>query len=222
MMTKIKEKLNQTKEWIKKQWKKILVILGIGVALVASQIFLPLGSSNIVKYPTAAVSTLEAPYDDDTWANPTNVYTDNAVYSSITAATFDSPDYSYVLKSTIFGFAIPTGATIDGIVVEIERYNDATELGQDAVVQLTKTGTRVGTNKYAAGTWETTPTIKSYGSSTDLWGTTWTVAEINASTFGLHFVAQANTANADIYVDFIRITVYYTAGATQRRIIITQ
>ncbi len=56
--------------------------------------------------------------------------------------------------------------------------------------------------------------IKTYGGETDLWDTTWTRDEINASTFGVHLVAQARDNNADIYVDFIRITVYYAPAIT--------
>ena len=161
-----------------------------------------------LKYPTAAVTTSEAPYDDDAWVGPTNIYSDDATNSSITATSFDANDYSQVLKATGFGFTVPNQNNIRGIKVEIERYNDAGETAQDIIVQLTKTGTRVGDNKVAAGNWETTPTIKTYGGETDLWGTTWTPSEINASTFGIHLVAQATAANADIYVDYIRITVY--------------
>ena len=167
-----------------------------------------------LKYPTAAVTTAELPYDDDAWVNPTNVYSDNATYSSITATSFDANDYSQVLKATGFGFTVPSINIIHGIKVEIERYNDAGETAKDTIVQLTKTGTRVGDNKVAAGNWETTPTIKTYGGETDLWGTTWTPSEINASTFGIHLVAQATAANADIYVDYIRITVYNSSPET--------
>jgi hypothetical protein len=56
---------------------------------------------------------------------------------------------------------------------------------------------------------------QSYGSSSALWGLSWTTSDINASNFGLAFAAQNDSASqfADAYVDNIRITVYYTAGA---------
>ncbi|MBU2578352.1 DUF2341 domain-containing protein [Patescibacteria group bacterium] len=170
--------------------------------------------ASVTKYPTAVVEAAEDPYDNNAWTTETNVMVDDGVNASITAPTFDSPDYSYVLKATGFSAGVPTGSTIDGILVAIERYNDAGETGKDAVVQLTKTGTRIGDNKAdTVNNWPTTATIKEYGGAADKWGTTWTVAEVNASTFGVHLAAQATTANADIYVDFIRITVYYTPGA---------
>ncbi|MCW1309105.1 MAG: DUF2341 domain-containing protein, partial [Candidatus Nanoarchaeia archaeon] len=167
-------------------------------------------AQSLTRYPTSATTMASAPYDDNDWTSPTNVFADDGAYCSITAATFDAPDYSYILIVKGFGFNLPDGAIITGIMVEIERYNDPGETGQDALVQLTKDGTNgVGNNKAVPGNWPTTPTIATYGGSNDLWGTTWTEAEIESSNFGLRFAAQATTRNADIYVDFIRITVYY-------------
>ena len=169
-------------------------------------------ASSSLKYTGLGQSTLEAPYDDNAWTSPTNIYSDNAVYSSVTATTYDTNDYTYLLKATTFGFAIPSGVTINGIKVEMECYNDSGETGKDVVFQLTKNGTaRVGTNKATNANWATSPTIITYGGSADLWGTTWTPTEINASTFGIHMVNQATAENADIYVDYIRITIYFTS-----------
>ena len=167
--------------------------------------------SQSLKYPTALTSVSENPYDDNAWANPTNAGGDDGNYASITAASFDSPDYSEILKAIGLGFEIPTNAIINGIFVEMECYNDSGETGKDVIFQLTKDGAaRVGDNKAKNANWNTSPTVLEYGGSSDLWGTTWTASEINASTFGVHMANQATTANADIYVDFIRVTVDYT------------
>ena len=76
---------------------------------------------------------------------------------------------------------------------------------------LLKAGSPVGTDHAATATnWGTTDATVTYGTSTDLWGTTWTPAQINASNFGLRFRARnvngsSRTANAD----YVEIQVYW-------------
>lgn len=156
----------------------------------------------------------DAAFGTDSWTNPGNIVSDNATY----AETDNVFQYSHYLKATNFSFAVPAGATINGIVVEIERLNTtaATTNCVDARVRIVKGGT-VGTTDKAdtVTTWPETATVKTYGSSSDLWGETWTVADINASNFG---VVLATEWQSGFYphpsVDFIRITVYYTEAAT--------
>lgn len=53
-------------------------------------------------------------------------------------------------------------------------------------IKIVKGGTIVGTDKANTGTeLNTTDTYVSYGGSSDLWGTTWTPSDINASNFGV-------------------------------------
>lgn len=76
----------------------------------------------------------------------------------------------------------------------------------DNSVRLVKGGVETGSN--LANTvypWNTVDTYTSYGSSTNLWGTTWSVAEINASNFGA--VLSASVSNGTARVDNMRITV---------------
>ena len=84
---------------------------------------------------------------------------------------------------------------------------------QDATVQLLKAGAPAGTNKAGAGTWGfASAATVNYGSSADLWGTTWTAADVNASNFGLRFAAKNNTvggASATASLDYVSITVQY-------------
>ena len=166
-----------------------------------------------VKYP-ATVSTIQETGDDNDWTTPAEVVSDNGVYGEITAASFDANDLSYLLRATNPSMGVPAGATINGILVEIERhYANGTVADED--VCLTKDGSaRVGDDKSTAAAFPTADAITSFGGATDLWGTTWTADEINAATFGVLYKMKATGANADGFVDFIRITVYYTPGLT--------
>jgi predicted porin len=169
-------------------------------------------------YPgtAATLSNAGSSENAEAWVNPGNIVSDNGTESTITAATYDSPDISGLLVASNFGFAIPTRSTINGIVVEIDRRNSA-GAASDNRVQLAK-GTAfanlVGSNLADTATdWPTTTAVATYGGSGNLWGTTWTVAEINASTFAVMLSVQADAANTDIQVDFIRVTVHYTEDA---------
>lgn len=77
----------------------------------------------------------------------------------------------------------------------------------DNSVRLIKGGVITG-NNYAATTsaWPTVDAYQVYGSSTDLWGTTWTDAQINATNFGA--VLSASVQNGIAAVDHMRITIY--------------
>ncbi len=163
------------------------------------------------RYATVTTDYAVAPYNNNGWTNHDNTKANDGVYASITAPTFDSPDYSYKILSYTYGFSIPTGATINGIVVEVER-RYANGIVKDALVQLSKADylTGIGDNKSAGANWTTSDTVVTFGDANNLWGTTWTAEEINNSNFGAHFACQANGTDSDAYVDFIRITVYYT------------
>ncbi len=81
---------------------------------------------------------------------------------------------------------------------------------QDSTVQLLKAGAATGTNKASATTWGTTSSTITYGSSSDLWGTTWTPAQVNATNFGLRFAAKnVAAASATASLDYVSVTVTY-------------
>jgi len=160
---------------------------------------------------TAGVGTL-------TWVNPTAVYSSDNTYTTVNVFGAITSQSHYI-ACTNYGFSIPSGATIDGIVVEIERKanNSAgSKYVVDFVVKLIKGGTISGSNLADTVTlYPTTDTIATYGGSTNLWGLSWTHTDINASNFGVALsVKVANTlkTNTIASIDHLRITVYYTTG----------
>lgn len=56
--------------------------------------------------------------------------------------------------------------------------------------------------------WPDADAYQTYGSSSNLWGTSWSPLDINSPAFGLSF--QANASNSIASVDHVRITVYYS------------
>jgi hypothetical protein len=157
------------------------------------------------------------------WSNTSNAVSSNNSYASTTA---DIGGGSDGLRCTNFGFSIPGGATIDGIIVEVERKCD---LGAviDSGISLVIGGITVGDDKSSADSWPTSDGTKVYGGSSDLWGDTWTDSEINDSGFGVQVGAIDQFAAGDIAsVDHVKITVHYTesggGGNRRRRMMMTR
>jgi len=146
------------------------------------------------------------------WRNVNNVKISDNVY----AYKLDDWGDENKLKATNFGFSIPTGATIDGIEVEIERRATGDQLVKDDSLYIVKSDGNYGSSNKAdtVNLWPTTDTYKTYGSPSDLWGETWTAEDINSSNFGVgisahcYFVDYGSKAE----IDHIRITVYYSVG----------
>lgn len=159
------------------------------------------------------------------WSSPGNAAAEDGSYANITMGGSASGDF---LKATNFGFTIPTGATIDGIVLDVKKSNGATGGAKDKTIKLVKGGTFQGDDKADTATaWPSVGSFAyvSYGGASDKWGLTWAYTDINASDFGagISAVRSGGTTPAECArIDHIRITVYYTesaggAGKTQVR-----
>lgn len=143
------------------------------------------------------------------WTSVSNILTTN---DSRAGNSLGSSQITRYLKATNFGFSIPAGATIDGILVEWEV---SIGIGSNAVtdhaVRIVKGGTIGSTDKSNATTWTTSDAFLTHGGSSDLWGETWTADDINATTFGTALSAIGSvTAPSMPQVDSVRITVTYT------------
>lgn len=154
------------------------------------------------------------------WSGSNNIGSDNGSNATVSKGSPDGSLTSNYLRGTNFNFAIPSNATIDGIQVSMNRYasaNSGLDYVQDNSVKLVKGGVVTGNEKASAGNWSTTTsTVVNYGGASDLWGTTWTPSEINASNFGVVLSALVSRDNGTVTanVDYVSITVYYTIDAT--------
>lgn len=140
------------------------------------------------------------------WSNVSNAGASDNAYAT---ASLSPTTQSHYLKATNFGFSIPAGAAISGIVVEVERKESGAGVAQDNRVRIVKGGTIGTTDKASASEWPTSDAYATYGSDIDLWGETWTVDDINASNFGVAVSALGLTNSGTASIDHIRITVYY-------------
>jgi hypothetical protein len=151
------------------------------------------------------------------WTNPYDITSSNNLYAYVERGYSTSTQY---LTASNFGFTIPSGAVITGITAEIEKscYCEAgvgsTRNVTDYLVQIVKASGVYGlTNKPISGSWPNfTDTIFSYGGTSDVWGESWTSADINNTNFGVALMAYITSDGPFVMarVDSIRITVHYT------------
>lgn len=146
------------------------------------------------------------------WSNPGNATASDDARATCTGGTGENTEF---LHATNFGFSVPAGATIDGLILEVERSRGANNGNQDNQIHLAKNGVSwlapPGTNKSTGATFPASDAYTTYGSSSDLWGQTWTAADINHSGFGAGITAIDNLGNGlSVRIDHVRITVHYT------------
>ena len=161
--------------------------------------------------PSAAC--LSCPGTD--WNNPMYIISANGQNATTglnpTGNCFQSTCYySRNLYAYNFGFAIPTGATIDSIFVDIKRGAGNANAAKDSVVQLVKSGLYVGSNLQSPVFWPTSSAYQNYGHTDPLWGTTWLPADLNDPTSGVILkVENLSASGLNVGVDHFQMTVYY-------------
>lgn len=135
------------------------------------------------------------------FSNPNNIKVSDNVYA--TGSDFCN------LTATNFGFSIPSGATIDGILFEVEAKDPDGSFIRE--IYIIKSDGTQGSQKGLVFTGVNgTDTYYPYGGSSDLWGLSWTAEDINDVDFGV--AVNCRTFDTTIYIDHVRCTVYYTEG----------
>lgn len=154
--------------------------------------------------------------DDDTigdnkpWSVPNNAAVSDNQYTSVSGLLSSGQDESHYLRAENFGFNIPSGATIDGIEVKVER----SKVGSGAIItnkmRLLWHGVIGGTSLTSYSQWGTSDSEQIFGDPTDLWSRTWTPVDINRDDFGVVFGAkEIFDSSTGAYVDRVQIRVWY-------------
>lgn len=146
------------------------------------------------------------------WSKP--FATPEAIRNTDTQSAHIDMTASQITETLIghgYTYQLPDSATIRGIEVAVARVASVATRVRDRRVQLWKQLTAPeATNRASATEWGAAPTTIFYGGPTDLWGTTWTPADINASTFGagiaVEYLLTGGTCAVD--VESIKTTVY--------------
>lgn len=151
------------------------------------------------------------------WVFPNNITTVGPPYA---LAVVTQTAITHYLQGSSYGFTIPSGSTIHGITVVINRQSSGADFPylNDYQVSLVKDGVITGENKAVIGSdWpHSTFEAATYGSADDLWGISWTAEEINSDDFGVVLsVINPNTSMPrTATVDYMQVAVNYTLPGT--------
>ena len=149
----------------------------------------------------------------DAWSTPTNIYTANNSYATVSLAKNVISNY---LRASNFGFSIPANATILGITVNIERKSSGAGMRDNVVSLVNGAGAVVGNNNAFSptnntGNWPTTEAAAAYGGAADNWNASLTAADINSSNFGVVLATKnSNNTTRTASVDYFTISVTYS------------
>ena len=146
------------------------------------------------------------------WSNPTNITADDGSNATCNVGTGFGGATGDTLRGSNAGFAIPGTATIDGIEVRVQAgytvvFGTSPNISS---VNIGKDDSTLATPKTPATALTTTPTNYDYGGAADLWGLTWTPAEINATSFQALMVANDAGSGSQAICDIMWINVHYT------------
>ncbi len=148
------------------------------------------------------------------WTNIDSVFASDDQRASYAGTSAES------LYVTNFSMGVTAGATIDSIFVTTEAQGSASQAARRRLaVFLTKDGTTaVGTAVTFNHDQDSDTQTRLTGGATPLWGTTFTAAEVNASTFGIVTWKSASQAGT-ILLDHVTIYVAFTevGGEVQTR-----
>ena len=147
------------------------------------------------------------------WNNLNNVIWDTTLSATDSNANIRNENTNF-LSLTNFDLSsawLPFWSVINGIQVDVEWMVSHNRI-RDWSVQLTKDWITPIWNNYAnQANWPTTKTINSYGWSSDLWGTTWTYAELTDPNFWVLLqYRQTRNRNENVYVYRVWVTIDYT------------
>ena len=152
------------------------------------------------------------------WLNPTRATASDNSRAYCSANPPNEFVYSNYLRCSNYSIDIPEDSVVVGIEFRIEKqcedYYHGDEIMKDTIVRLVIGGTITGSNYKSALAWpDAVDGTITYGGATDLWGTTISVAEVEASTFGIVLAVKMYDTglNTGAYVDVIQVNVHYDA-----------
>ena len=115
------------------------------------------------------------------------------------------------LRARGFDLKIPDGSVIDGVAAKFRREAQGFSV-RDFSVHLLKGGVTTGDNKAnTSKNWDNVYLSKTYGGTNDLWGETWSVKDVNVTSFGVAIAAQCgvNCTSDQARIDHVQVQVTY-------------
>jgi hypothetical protein len=151
--------------------------------------------------------------------NPTNAFSDdNALFAVDTnSGTNTIADCANTGKDRHrfynYNFALPAGATINGIQVRLDAKVDSTSGAPRMCVQLSWDGGTTWTAAQTTATLTKDEATYLLGGPADTWGRAWNSAELGNASFRLRVIDVASNNSRDFSLDWAAVQVYYTPPA---------
>lgn len=160
------------------------------------------------------VTTQSISGSSGSWNNSSNAVVDDNVRAT-NSTSLSGTNYTDYLVITNFGLSVPTSETITGVEFTINKSKSGGTFAYlgDHSVRMLKAGTMVGNDNASALPWFGSDLNYNYGSSSDLWGTTITPADVNKTGFGVAIAAQRyfGFGNMTPRVDNVSVTIHVSA-----------
>lgn len=147
------------------------------------------------------------------WSSEANVTADDGSVAS-SASSSAAGEKTWTLYGHNLGLSLPDGAVVRGIEARIDARDVGASSDFDDVVLRKADGTFTAVDRSDAVTLASTFAAYTYGSATDLWGESWTKADVEDADFGAGFAFLSNNANATVEVDYISLNVHYDLDLT--------
>src|SRR6218665_1710515 len=157
------------------------------------------GTTTSYSNPQAAINNSSFGVED--WNNATNALTDNNSFTTLSNAALligGTVRQSHYLVLRNFNINVPLNAQICGVQVEVRKFssdNSANNWTRDLDIRILKNNQITGVNHANAGVnWPTSETVSTYGSNSDLWGTSLTGFDVSNNGFGVAISAESKAS----------------------------
>jgi hypothetical protein len=166
------------------------------------------GAENAVEEQRAA-KVLETTTNEVGWSSVNKALAEDGAVATTTLLSDQRSSGSLVLND--FAAAVPPGAAISGVTLDVKRSATAADQLQDTALFLRLGAAVIGSNRASAAFWPIARTATSYGGPSDRWSAPLTANDVNSGKLGAELtVAHASgTGAAAPEVDSAVMTVHY-------------
>lgn len=143
------------------------------------------------------------------WGSPGNVTACDGVPANASYAGAASGKTDF-LTGTDYSPGLYAGSQVKGIELQVTKNATLGTGVEDAEVRLTLGGTVIGVDQSILGSWPLSPTVFTYGGSSNDWGLPLFAADVNDPTFGISFQAsKSGPGIRQARVDCMEVKIYW-------------
>ena len=185
-----------------KQNTVLASVLALFTFTITAQTFGPYGGNS---FANVALSDSSVKWNNSSYVTNLN----DRLQATSSAAISTAGAYSSYLVVNNFNLALDPQSTILGISIEENRMTNSTPTTKDHCIVLFKNRLPIRSDKANNASWASTNTFTTFGSSSDIWGTTLTAVKLISSDFGVGFSVEKSRGAGSFTtsIDHMRITI---------------